>query len=409
MGDVMADEKRMSIGAGTVETDVEAPRWRREPFLILFPLGLALSWSGVGHWLLHAVGVLPDYRPIFHAMVQIQGFMMCFAVGFLFTMIPRRTASDPASVPAIAIAITAPLLTTWAAWHERWFLSQAAWLVLAVTVIAFVLRRFRSSVSGRRPPNSFVWIPVALLMGLAGSIMTGIYGVFQGDYMWLHNFGRGLVLQGMFLSLVLGVGGLVLPLMTRGQAPLDHGTGPRDRMAVAAHLVAAALLALSFWLEGQVSLSIGMWLRAAVVGSCLVAGAQLWRLPSSPGWNRRLIWLSAWMIPLGYVVAALFPLQFKAGLHIVFIGGFALMALSVSTQVILGHCGYASLANGKPWQVPATGALIAAAVSFRVWMEFDKARFFEFMALAALCFMAASLLWASLLVPKMIKPLAQSD
>ena len=82
-------------------TETDAPRpvaWvRREPYLLFFPLGILLSWTGVGHWLLYALGVIGDYRPIFHSMVQIQGFMMCFAVGFLFTMIPRRTGTDPPS------------------------------------------------------------------------------------------------------------------------------------------------------------------------------------------------------------------------------------------------------------------------------------------------------------------------
>jgi uncharacterized protein involved in response to NO len=68
-----------------------APLWRREPYRLFFPLGVALAWFGIFHWLLHAVRVIPDYRPIFHAMTQVQGFLTCMAAGFLLTMIPRRT------------------------------------------------------------------------------------------------------------------------------------------------------------------------------------------------------------------------------------------------------------------------------------------------------------------------------
>ncbi|MFT4572297.1 MAG: hypothetical protein ACI8TX_000209 [Hyphomicrobiaceae bacterium] len=70
------------IAAGVVtESDalVQAPLWQREPFRILFALGILLSWAGVFHWLFYALGILENYRPIFHAMTQIQGFMMCFA------------------------------------------------------------------------------------------------------------------------------------------------------------------------------------------------------------------------------------------------------------------------------------------------------------------------------------------
>jgi len=71
-----------------------APLWRREPYRILFPLGVVLAWAGVLHWLLLALGIAGEYRSIFHSMAQIQGFIVCFAIGFLFTMIPRRTGTD---------------------------------------------------------------------------------------------------------------------------------------------------------------------------------------------------------------------------------------------------------------------------------------------------------------------------
>ena len=130
------------------------------------------------------------YRPVFHAMTQIQGFMTCFAVGFLFTMIPRRTGSRPPEVWEIGIGLLAPPLTTIAAWNQRWVLAQICWLILAATLIAFAVRRFVGSSSGRRPPNAFVWIPLALLMGIAGSIISTTYGSLGPGYAWLHTFGR---------------------------------------------------------------------------------------------------------------------------------------------------------------------------------------------------------------------------
>ena len=103
----------------TTETDAlsAAPLWRREPYRLFFPLGVALAWAGISHWWLHATGFLPVYRPVFHAMTQIQGFMTCFAVGFLFTMIPRRTGSRPPEVWEIGIGLLAPPLTAIAADH----------------------------------------------------------------------------------------------------------------------------------------------------------------------------------------------------------------------------------------------------------------------------------------------------
>ena len=154
----------------------DAPAWRREPDAVFFPLGLALSWASVGRWLDIAVaGHSANYVAvyIFHAITQVQGFLLCFAIGFLFTMIPRRTGTAPPSAVEMAAAIAAPLLTSAAAWMQMWILSQATWITSCVLLVTFVLRRFLSSAARRRPPASFVWIPVALLLGLGGSLMTG--------------------------------------------------------------------------------------------------------------------------------------------------------------------------------------------------------------------------------------------
>jgi uncharacterized protein involved in response to NO len=168
-----------------------------------------------------------------------------------------------------------------------------------------------------------------------------------------------------------------------------------------AHVATAALLVASFFIEVLVSLRWGMAMRAVLVAGSLVLGAQLWRRPSPEGWNRTLIWLAGWMLPLGYALTALFPEQPRAGLHVVFIGGFATLALAVSTQVTLGHRGYRSVMLGKPWQVVAIGGLMIAATVARVSMEFDRPRYFSWMAVAAATFLTATAVWVAFVLPKM--------
>ncbi|MFQ5744339.1 MAG: NnrS family protein [Acidobacteriota bacterium] len=397
-------------GEPIVEIDAlaDASIWRREPYRLLFPAGIVLSWAGISHWLLHATGVLLDYRPIFHAITQIQGFMTCFGVGFLFTMIPRRTGSAPPAGWQVGVALVAPVVTVVAAWSRHWLLSQVAWLMLAATLVGFAVQRFVSGSSRRRPPNNFVWIPLALLMGIAGSVMIGADGWLVYDPWW-HGFGRGLLLQGMFIGLVLGVGGLALPLMTRGAAPADAEATPRELLERAAHLAGGVLLLASFWIETQGSLRPAMLLRGVVILVVLLASAQLWRRPTRQGWNGRLVWGAAWLLPLGYLVASAFPAHYKASLHISFIGGFALLALAVSTQVTLGHGGYEQLLLGKPWQVLVIGALMMLAIIPRALMELDRARYFGWMAATSILFLAATLVWASFLLPKLVLVDAHGD
>lgn len=401
---VSSTSEPIPAGVISVSDDLSAaPLWRREPFRLFFPLGVALSWAGVLHWLAHALGILEEYRSVFHAMTQIQGFMSCFVVGFLFTMLPRRTGSAPPSAAAMVVCLVAPLVTTVAAWNGRWALAQVAWLMLAFTVVGFAVRRFVSATSRRSPPNSFVWIPAALLMGISGSVMAGAYGVLGVEYAWLHQIGRGLVLQGMLTGMVLGVGGLAIPLMTRAQAPRDGAATLRDYAERAAHLGAAAVLAASFVVEVEASLRLALMLRATVSLLVLLLGAGIWQPPTQPGWNRRLIWVAAWMLPIGYGLAAAFPWHHKSGLHVVFLGGFALLALAVSTQVVLGHGGHRRLMMGRPWQVPAIGGLVIAAMVPRALVDFDPAHFSLWLGTAALLFLSATLVWASLVVPKLVR------
>ena len=157
----------------------------------------------------------------------------------------------------------------------------------------------------------------------------------------------------------------------------------------------------SFWVEVYQSLRGGLALRALLVLVLLLASAGLWRLPRVPGWHRWLVWLAAWMIPVGYLLAALFPEAKKAGLHVVFIGGFALMALSVGLHVTLAHGGHKRLLGGRPWQVPVYGGLLLLAVVFRALVDFDGRRFFPWLAASSGVFLLASACWALLVIPRL--------
>jgi uncharacterized protein involved in response to NO len=384
----------------------DAPFWRREPYAVFFPLGIVLSWAGVGRWLAMALagnneGYLAVY--IFHGMTQVQGFLLCFAFGFLFTMIPRRSGTAPPSVLEMTLGLAAPVFTVAAAWGQRWALSQLGWLVACGLLLAFALRRFASPAARRRPPTSFVWIPTALLLGLAGSLMTGARGALGADWMWLHDLGQQLVLQGVFLALVLGVGGLALPLMTRGEAPPDATLERRDLLAVAGHVVAALLLVASFVVQTLWSLQAGCALRSAVLAAGLALGPALWRLPTAPGWNRRLVWISAWMLPTGFAVAAAWPAYYQAGIHVAFIGGLATLTLAVSSHVVLGHGDRTDLLNGRPWQTGAIAVSMLAAMLARAAMVVDFGHRNAWMATAAVFFLAATVFWMMLVVPVLAK------
>ncbi len=367
----------------------------RDPWRFLFPLGVLLGWAGVLHWLSFAAGVTERYRAVFHATVQIQGFMTSIAVGFLYTFIPRRTGTAPPSRLELLAGAGAPVAVTLAAWQEWWAIAQALWVAGVVIVTAFVVRRLRSPGGARSLPRVFVWVPMALLCGIAGAAFVGVAAVLgaqEEPEIW--QLGRGLLLQGFVSALIVGVGGTMLPTLTRGS-----GAAPGPRAGPLAQASAALLFLASFPVEVYVGSRPGFALRAAVAGGVLVSTARLWRPPSAPGIHRRLIWIASWLLPAGYLAAAANPALRSAALHVTFIGGFALLALSVSLHVAISHGGNPERLARSPWQVWAMGLLLLAAAVFRLIAGVDPAHLERWLFPAAGCFLLGTVAWMSLVFP----------
>jgi uncharacterized protein involved in response to NO len=366
----------------------------RDPYGPFFLVGALLAWAGVLHWLLYALGLLPHGHGSFHALAQIQGFLMCFALGFLFTAIPRRTGTAGPRGWQMAIGLACPIGVTAAAWDGRMGLSVACWIALVLLLIGFVVPRFRAATTAGRPPGSFVWVPLSLLMGLTGSLLM----LFVPAWHTAHAAGRALILQGMFLGLVVGVGSMLLPLITRGE------TFPSrlSRGVAAGHALGAAVLAASLTLTA-IAPRVGFALTGVVVLALLLDGARIHRRPTVPGAHRWLIWLAAWLIPVGYALAASIPDRWQAGLHVVFIGGFAMMAFAVGVHVVLAHGGQAELVYRSPWQVVAFGTLFLVALGARVIAQFQVEWFATWLGVAAAAFLAGTLAWAALVVPILLR------
>lgn len=383
--------------------EVRAPLWRREPYRLLFPLGVILAWVGVGKWLLLAAFGVGTYSSVGHAITQVQGFLMCFAAGFLLTAIPRRTGSAPASGGLVLLAAAAPTATTIAANLGAVGASQLPWLVLVIALGVFAVSRLRGGGGARRrPPNAFVWIPVAFLHGLVGLVLMGTRALGP-EWSPTHDLGKDLLLQGLFLGLILGVGSLVFPLITREEGPPDGEATPADRRARLAHLAAGLGLAATFVVERTVHPGLGLGLRAVLTLVVLLVAAGLATPPRVPGLHRWVVWLSAWCVPAGLALAAVRPDLRLAALHVTFVGGFAALALSVGLHVTLAHAGDDPALERRPWQVWALGGLLVLSVGLRLAMALDPARMWLWMGAASAAFVLATLAWCALAISRLTR------
>ncbi|HSN91138.1 MAG TPA: NnrS family protein [Anaeromyxobacteraceae bacterium] len=374
-----------------------APGWRREPYRLLFPLGAALAVAAVLPFPLRGAG--GGALGLFHSVAQIEGFLTTFAVGFLFTFLPRRTeTSAPDAVEMIA-ALALPAGAVLCAWVGENALAHGLWLGLVVVVLGFAAPRLGRALARGRVPAVLVWVPVALVAGAAGALLvagSSLAGASWGPRLWA--IGRGLLTQGFVAGLVLGMGGVLLPQLTREAPPGGRADGSQPGRMLW-HALGAAAFYGSFPLEVLVEQRAGVALRALVATLVLVLAARIDRPPSAPGLHRRLAWLAAWLVPAGFWLAALLPRLRTAALHVVFVGGFAQLALAVAAHVVLSHGGRPERLAGSPAALRAMAALLALAFAGRILAGLDLARIPEWLGVAGAAFAGAVLAWAALVAP----------
>ena len=375
--------------------------WRREPFRLFFPLGVVLGWVGIGHWLLYSTGITSSYSCLVHGLVQTQAFLMAFAVGFLMTALPRRTQTNPPSSVEMWIAATALVTITAATTAERWTVAEIGYVALLLLLLRFAVLRFLRRTSGRRPPAPFVLVPFAFLHGLAGAGLMLTWSTLgaPGEVVALA---RLLVEQGVFLCLVVGVGGLVLPLMAGAPPPPDLGSSPRERAKALAYGAAGALILTSLLMEHAGWLHVGPLLRAAVVAGGLGLGGGAWRPPARRGLHRRLVWLAVWLTPLGLAWSGIQPDYRVAALHVLFIGGFSLLAFGVATHVALSHLNLEREREGSPIAIGVMGAGILVAMLGRVTADWT-ATYFPHLGAAAAAWLVGSAAWLAFLGPRLLR------
>jgi len=372
--------------------------WRRDPAKVLVVLGGILATAGVLPWLLFALGLRSLYVPIFrsvgfrssfHPLAQVEGFLACFTIAFLFAYIPRKTGTAPPARWQVGVAVAAPLAIAVLAFLDRWELGQAVWLVLLAMAAEFALRRMR----GARLPPSFVWVPIAILMGACGAVLAGAGAVLGGRQYVLHEIGRGLLLQGMFTALVLGTFDLLVPAVA---GEVDQVPNRKIVWEACLHSICAVAFFASFFAGEMVSGQLGFAIRALVTLLVVSGPLQAAPLPLRPGMSDRMLRVCIWMLPLGYSWVAIAPMYRRAGLHVVYLGCFTALVLAVAAHLTLSRRPVAERQRARPWQLAFGGALLAVALTARTLLELDPPNFHLWLGMAAASFLTATVPWGAI-------------
>lgn len=392
-------------------------RLAREPYRVLFPLAVVFGMTGIGHWLAYATGWSSDYSGFVHAGIQMQGYVTAFIAGFLMTAMPRFSSAPPATGAETSLVVVL-LIAVWALLLSgRWVLAQSAFFATLVVLLVFVVwrvvrgRRDRAAGAARaRPPVELVWVPIALVHGLAGAAL-----VAGGQAGWLPSralaVGRPMLQEGFVLAVVVGVGGFLAPRIM-GTFRLARGGGAAaaaGRGAFTLHLAGGLLLLASFVVEGFGRRPLAYFLRAAVVTLFFLRSRTLAWKPAAREQFARYLWLSMWLVVVGLWAVALFPLYRVAALHLVFLGGYSLMTFAVGTMVILSHAGEAPRLRRPSWRLRLTAAGVLTALALRLAAVFYPERYFPLVGAAAFLWIAGAIAWLALVGPRLLRTIPVAE
>ncbi len=370
-----------------------------EPYRVLFPAGAALGILGVLPWLLTALGA-PGYPADLHRALMVEGFELCFISGFLLTAMPAFTHGPrcrPIELQRVCVAVAGFAVSALLG-REAFAHAFAAAVILSVMVS--LVSRVRLGKAA--PPEEFALVGMGLLLGLAGTIGAALVAAQWVSEPVPRLFARMLSL-GMVLSLVLGLGGLLVPTFSVMAEPLSitgiARAGQRQPRRLFLLTVAAALLG-ALVCEALQQPRAGAWLRAL---AATASGLLAWKLWQLPGRRERLswcLWGSGWCVLVGLWLAVLVPTQQLAAWHLVFAGGYGLLTLGIASRVVVSHGGHGLGAEHRVLTLPVVALVVLATVARVAAGWVPGAGVMHAYAAAAVLWMLAWGLWLVGVVPR---------
>ncbi len=377
-----------------------------EPFRVFFPLGLLAGVVGLSLWPLYFLGMLQAYPAFIHARLMVEGFMAAFIFGFLGTAGPRLLSANRLTGMELLSLLALYLAALGAHLAGRFLLGDALFLALLLNFVLILGKRFITR--GELPPPNFVLVGCGMFSGITGTAFV-VFTSIRGDVAHLYALGLLLLEQGFVLFPLLGVGVFLFPrfldVPSRDELPeLQKWTAAWRRKAMLA-LSVALVIAVSFVIESCGYFRIGSVLRFGAATFYIAT-----QLPALLAFRRapfagQCIRVSVWMLLAGLLWPVFLPAYRVAGLHLVFIGGFMLTALTVATRVMHGHSGQAHLFSRRLPFLVTTSALLMAGMATRIGADFipGETRNVHLIYAALLC-IAAALVWGFRLIPRVVMP-----
>ncbi len=393
-----------------------------EPYRLFFPLGILLGVFGVSHWFFYTTRLIESYSGFYHSSVQMMAYMTSFVTGFLLTAMPRFSGARHTGTRELLSFLTAIVGIFIFLSFGFWIGAESVFIIWLFLLARFAFVRFagkKKENAGEKkiePPKEFLWIPIAIFHGICGASLL-ILSQLKIIPTWFAQVAKPMMEQGFIFSIVVGVGGFLIPRIAGTFKPSESEKTCETQKPAAViqqgspqwHLLLGLIFFISFWLEGFGLIKLAYALRALVITTQFIGNGILPAPPKVPYLFVRLLWISVWMIVIGFWMVVFFPDFRVAMLHIVFIGGLSLMVFAVATMVILSHAGKGDELRRPLWIFWVVGFGVLTAVLKRVAVVFFPDDYFHLVATAAFLWVIAGLSWLCFIMLRVFKTPGSGD
>jgi len=373
-------------------------------FRPLYLGGCAWALISIAIWIFApALVPAPFFAVAWHAHEMLWGFIATIAVGFLLTASATWTGFNPMKGTPLALVTL------------MWLGARIAYLIggspafltgLLLESLFFgysALKLMQVMLKGKSVRN--YGVPL-LVLGLGASNVLFLLATLQGDYLLvIERFNTGMLFMAVLAILIARrvipffagrmVQGLDIPMLVNsGRAQLVIGG-----VAIAAGLARMELI---------------MAASLALVG--LIGLYQLWRWKPLSVLHKPLLWilyLGYLGLALGLLAAAahltglggVFLLRDAAHVHIIGMGGFAVLIIGMVTRTALGHTGRPLVLDGS---MLASYWLMVAAVALRLAALWPSSFAGPLLHATATAWIASLALYLYRYTPILIRPRADA-
>ena len=314
----------------------DKPGWRPflsyafRPFYLLAAVQLVLF---VALWVFGFNGTRAMPGFLWHAHEMVWGYAGAVIVGFLLTAVATWTGQPPLRGAALG-----GLAAVWLAARVAFLVVSGSAVPGAVLSVLFYLGAVLAlawPILVSRNTRNYVVIPMVALFGASNVVFhLALGGVMAADLrLMLHV---GLI---MVAGVIFFMGLRVIPFFTARRLAIEQ-----VRHGAAVNIIGVAS---AFVLAIGVGAGWNVWLMAAVALVC--GGLNLRRLIA--WWHPGVLQVPLlWVLFIGYaftalgialygLTLALQPMWMSAALHLVAVGGVAILTLGMMTRTALGHMG----------------------------------------------------------------------